>query len=338
MSGKERSGILTAGNFIVDRIKGIDLYPAEDTLANIESEARSNGGGPYNILKDLSAMGVDYPLMAAGKIGADEDGQWIIGDCENHGIDPTLLIQDQDQKTSYTDVMTVRETGRRTFFHHRGANSYFLGEEIDFGASCAKIFHLAYLMLLDGLDEFCESGRTRASFLLERASEAGLITSIDVVSTSHPHFREIVLSSLPFTDHFFLNEIEAGRTLGIDLDPQDSSALSQAAIDLAKKGVRQSVILHTRYGAVRAGVDGSLLWQGSVNMPAPMILGANGAGDAFAAGYLHGLHQSWSSQNAMELAACSAAMCLRDPSPSGGLRSVRECLELGQQLGFSAVS
>ena len=53
-----RQGILAAGNFIVDYVKVIDGYPAQDMLASILSESRSNGGGPYNVLKDLAAMKV----------------------------------------------------------------------------------------------------------------------------------------------------------------------------------------------------------------------------------------------------------------------------------------
>jgi hypothetical protein len=49
----QRKGILAAGNFIVDHVKIIDDYPQQDMLASIVSESQSNGGGPYNVLKDL---------------------------------------------------------------------------------------------------------------------------------------------------------------------------------------------------------------------------------------------------------------------------------------------
>jgi sugar/nucleoside kinase (ribokinase family) len=213
-SATHRRGILAAGNFIVDRIKRIDAYPAENMLANIESESRSNGGGPYNILKDLAAMGADYPLMAAGRVGGDEDGAWIRSDCAAHGIDASRLTVDPESPTSYTDVMTARASGRRTFFHRRGANAKFDGSGLDFGECGARIFHLAYLMLLDALDQVGPDGRTGASWLLERAAAAGMETSIDVVSTEHPEFRNIVLEALPFTDHLLINEVEASRVLG----------------------------------------------------------------------------------------------------------------------------
>ena len=37
----------------------IDVYPLQDALAVIDDESLGNGGGPYNLLKDLSKMEVD---------------------------------------------------------------------------------------------------------------------------------------------------------------------------------------------------------------------------------------------------------------------------------------
>ena len=69
-----RTGILAGGNFIIDHVKLIDRYPQQDMLAFIHGETSSNGGGPYNVLKDLAAMLVSYPLEAAGLVGDDPNG------------------------------------------------------------------------------------------------------------------------------------------------------------------------------------------------------------------------------------------------------------------------
>ena len=333
-----RQGILAAGNFIVDRIKRIDLYPAENMLATIDDETRSNGGGPYNLLKDLAAMGAGYPLLAAGRIGEDADGEWIRQDCHEHGIDTAGLASDAENPTSYTEVMTVRDTGRRTFFHRRGANARFNGGNLDFSNCHARMFHLAYLMLLDGLDAFAADGRTHASHLLERASAAGLVTSIDIVSTEHPRFREIVLSALPHTDHLLINEVEASRVLEREIDPANSQELLAAARELLAGGVRVGVVLHTQFGAVSVRASGEFHSQGAVTVPTNYIRGANGAGDAFAAGYLHGVHEKYPVPAALELAVCTAAACLADASPSAGLVPIDACLALGWSHGFSTFS
>ncbi|MDB6137593.1 MAG: PfkB domain protein [Verrucomicrobiaceae bacterium] len=64
-----RNGILAGGNFIIDYVKIIDAYPLQDMLSTIVRETSSNGGGPYNVLKDLAAMRAPFPLEAAGLVG-----------------------------------------------------------------------------------------------------------------------------------------------------------------------------------------------------------------------------------------------------------------------------
>ena len=109
-----RTGILAGGNFIIDHVKLIDRYPEQDMLAFIRSETSSNGGGPYNVLKDLAAMLVGYPLEAAGLVGKDANGDWIMRDCAAAGIDTTQLHQTEAAPTSYTDAMTVTSTSLGT--------------------------------------------------------------------------------------------------------------------------------------------------------------------------------------------------------------------------------
>ncbi|MBC7981069.1 MAG: carbohydrate kinase family protein [Armatimonadetes bacterium] len=319
-----RHGILAAGNFIVDRVKLIDQYPAQDTLASILSETPSNGGGPYNLLTDLAHMRVNYPLHAVGLIGDDPDGQWILDHCRENSINTDLLVATPDFSTSYTDVMTVRSTGRRTFFHQRGANAHFDGSSIDFSKTTARILHLGYLLLLDHLDTFAADGQTQAAHFLANASSAGLITSLDLVSAEHTQFREIVLSSLPHTDLLFLNEIEAGKILGQQVDPKSPQEIAAAAKTILSHGVRRTVTLHTEYHAVSATASDETHHQPSLPVPAEKIKGANGAGDAFAAGFLHAIHEDLTIPQALLIAVKTAAQCLNHPTPSGGVRPLVE--------------
>ncbi|MDB4467807.1 PfkB family carbohydrate kinase [Verrucomicrobiales bacterium] len=116
----ERTGLVAAGNFIIDHVKMIDAYPEPEMLTNIRSQSSSNGGGPYNVLKDLAKMEAPFPLEAVGLIGQDAHGDWVVADCEEHGIATWGLKRSAAAATSYTDAMTVVQGGQRTFFHHRG--------------------------------------------------------------------------------------------------------------------------------------------------------------------------------------------------------------------------
>jgi sugar/nucleoside kinase (ribokinase family) len=323
-----RQGLLAGGNFIVDRVKTVDHYPAQDTLATILHESIANGGGPYNVLKDLAAMGVDYPLEAVGMVGRDGDGDWIAGDCAAHGIDARQLHRSSSAPTSYTDVMSVSGSGRRTFFHQRGANALLDLEHFDFTLSQARLFHFGYLMLLDRFDRFTLEDGCQAAVLLARAREAGFETSVDFVSTPHPLFRDIARSTLPHVDHLLLNEIEAGMILDRTLDQQDLPALQRAVAELLDWGVHRSVTIHFEEGAVAVATGEDPVTRPSLQLPAGYCQGATGAGDAFAAGYLHAVHEDLPLAARLQLAMCTAAASLSHPSPSQGLRPVAECLQL----------
>ena len=333
MAESGRSGILAAGNWIVDHVKLIEEFPRQDALVSITSESDSNGGGPYNLLKDLALLGAPFPLAGAGLVGDDADGLAILADCEAHGIDTSQLRTCTAARTSYTDVMTVSADGRRTFFHQRGANALFDGSEVQFSESGARIFYLGYLLLLDSLDRVHEDGSTLAAGLLEEASAHGLETAVDLVSAQSGDFSRVVLPSLPHVDYLFLNEYEAGALLGTGLESADRQHVLDAAAEIRALGVRKLVAIHRPDGVALAGNEISL-WQGSVAIPDGSIAGAVGAGDAFAAGMLLGLHERAPIEQCLRQAVCSAAMCLMESTTSGGMGPVEAALELGESYGF----
>lgn len=72
----------------------------------------------------------------------------------------------------------------------------------------------------------------------------------------------------------------------------------------------------------------------SVNIPDAEKIGANGAGDAFAAGFLYGYHEGYSVENAIRLAHATAASCLRSTSTVETVVSVKEVLDLAAKWGW----
>jgi sugar/nucleoside kinase (ribokinase family) len=333
---KKRHGIASAGNWILDITKIIDVFPEQDTLANISGQSSNNGGAPYNVLKDLARLKAPFPIYALGLIGQDEPGQYILEDCRNHSINTSQLLSTDEIGTSYTDVMLVKDTGRRTFFHYRGANALFDLEHIDLKKVNAKILHLGYLLLLDKMDEIQDNNRTKASILLENAQKEGFLTSVDIVSEHSDRFRKIVLPSLPFIDILFLNEYEASKLSGIDLDAAHINLMDvQKAIDkLLQYGVRKWVILHFPDGCVAGNLSGDFVIQGSVDIPAEKIVGATGAGDAFAAGTLYGFHEGWIITECLQAGVSCAAMSLTKASCSDGIMSMEESLRISSEYGY----
>jgi sugar/nucleoside kinase (ribokinase family) len=332
-----RRGILAAGNWIVDHVKVIDAWPNQDTLANILSDYRGTGGSPCNLLIDLAKLGADFPLTGAGLIGHDEPGDWILQTCKKIGVNTELIRRSTEQPTSYTDVMTVASTGRRTFFHQRGANSLFDQESIHLDVSNAKIFHLGYLLLLDRLDQPCAGFGTKAAELLQNASKLGFITSVDVVSEESERFARVVLPALRFVDIIFLNEFEAGQAVSLKIrqgDRIDVPLLLESARTLLGAGVRDWVVIHFPEGALAMSRDGKQVFQPSLEVPPNQIAGAVGAGDAFAAGVLLGYHDGRPMEDCLVNGVCTAAASLRHPSTSGSVENISACLALANEFGY----
>ena len=336
----ERTGLVAAGNFIIDHVKMIDAYPEPEMLTNIRSQSSSNGGGPYNVLKDLAKMEAPFPLEAVGLIGQDAHGDWVVADCEEHGIATWGLKRSAAAATSYTDAMTVVQGGQRTFFHHRGANAVFGQADVDLESSRAKWFYLGYLLLLDQMDALDGEGRTEASRVLERVQAAGMQTVVDFASVPDERIRSISAASLPHVNLLFINEIEAGMVTGGDLrrdGKPNIEAIEEAASALIEIGVKDAVVIHFQEGAVVKTRAGEVYRQGAVKVPGSAIVGSTGAGDAFAAGFLYGTHEGWEIPACLEHAVCAAAISLGDGTPSEAMRTSSECLAQGREWGLSVL-
>jgi len=308
-----RRGIAAAGNWIVDRVKIIDVWPQEERLANVLGEARSGGGGAHNVLIDLALMKAPFPLRGLGIVGDDEDGRWLLREAKELGVDGSGINVSREAPTSYTEVMTVKPTGRRTFFHNRGANALLEDRHID-PVDC-RILHLAYLLLLDRIDPV-------AARVLKRIRDTGVKTSVDLVSPEVARFAEVVVPALGHIDYLILNEIEAGVTTGHLIRRSDGSFDRDALRGSARKLYRDNlVVIHMPEGAFALSPSGELFVP---SRPAAKIASTVGAGDAFCAGTLYGLHEGWPLERTLDLAHRAAAACLSHETTTGGLRPISE--------------
>jgi sugar/nucleoside kinase (ribokinase family) len=338
-NAKPGHGLLAGGNWIIDQVKMIDIYPQPEQLSNIRGQSEGTGGAPYNVLADLAHSGAPFPLFAAGRIGKDPLGARILSHCKRLKIDTRFLTATPQAPTSYTDVMTEMGGGRRTFFHARGANALWSGADLDWKKVRPRIFHLGYLLLLDALDLPDPKFGTRAARLLARAQASGVKTSVDVVSENSDRFARIVNPALRHVDYCILNEIEAGKTTGFNLRHPDgridTAAVRHAAGALLHQGVKELVVVHFPEGAFARTRRGEDVWQSSLRLPEGYIAGTAGAGDAFCAGVLLGLHEGWNVPRCLRTGVCIAAASLSQATCTDGVKSLNTSLALARKYGFN---
>ena len=95
-------------------------------------------------------------------------------------------------------------------------------------------------------------------------------------------------------------------------------------------------MIHFPEGAFARTHKGEDFWQSSLKLPPKYIAGTAGAGDAFCAGVLYGLHEGWDLQRCLLTGVCIAAASLADATCTAGVKSLSTSLALAKKFKLSA--
>ncbi|MEO1089670.1 MAG: carbohydrate kinase family protein [Pseudomonadota bacterium] len=332
----KRNGIVCAGSWVVDVIKTVDRWPDEETLSIIDSQTVRCGGPGQNMAIDLARLGARFPIAAAARLGDDTHADVIRESCRDHGIDSRGLLVSPGLPTGFTDVISVRGTGRRTFFYCEGAGGRLLPQDFDVASSQARIFHLGAPGIHGAMDQPTADGGNGWVTVLRAAKALGFRTNMELVTLAPERLVELVHPCLPLLDTLIVNDAEIGalgaeRTVG--RDGTDVSACRRAARRLVDDHGLGLAVAHFPGGCIAEAVDVSLVMP-SVDVPTEEVVGTNGAGDAFAAGVVFGLHDAWPLENALRLGHATAAASLRSLSTSESVDTAERCLALAERWGW----
>ena len=318
----KKNGIALVGTILVDKINEIGAYPASGELTKILSVSRAVGGCVCNSGIDVKRVAPEIPVIAVGKIGNDDNGDFLVKTFEENGVD-TSLLKRGDTPTSFTEVMSITGGGQRTFFTYPGACAEFGYDDVDFEKLDVKMLHLGYFLLLDKVD--AGDGKR----ILKRAKELGIKTSIDLVSENSTRYH-IVKECLPYVDNVIINEHEAGMIA--DIEPKIEN-LEKIARKIKSMGVSERVIIHMPEIAVSLSDEGYIEFP-SWELPREIIKGKTGAGDAFCAGALIGIYRGLGEREILVLASKAATASLTAPDSISGMTSEAEIDKLLESLNI----
>lgn len=329
-----KNGIILAGNMIVDALKYVDVYPEHSKLTTIRSVHKSMGGLLCNCACDLACIDPEMPITAVGAIGDDDYGRYIT---ESFGAYPNIDLSNVriGGETSFTDAMCDIENHTRTFFTYRGASSTLCPDDFDFDKIKGEIIHAGYILLLDGLDADDDEYGTAMARVLADAKAHGIRTSIDVVSEESDRYRTKVLPALKYTDYCVINETEASRITGIDLEKDgkpDPEKMPQVLSALFELGVAQWAVIHSRDASFGMDKAGGYFCIPSIDIPRSIIKGTTGAGDAFCSGMLYGAWRDMALDEAMRFATAVATSSLLAPGASDGILTYDETVKFGVDM------
>ena len=321
-------GIAFAGSMIVDHIREIDVLPGRSELAKVRAIQNATGGCVCNTGMDLAILDPSVPVMAVGVVGEDADGDLVVDTLKGRGVDTSRVLR--RGVTSFTDVFAERSNGCRTFFQYGGACDTFDVADVDFPNLDCALFHIGYLLLLNRLDAEEPEYGTRMAEMLARVKACGVKTSIDVVSENSDRFARIVSPALKYVDYLTFNEIEAGKTVGVELRRPDGTLAEERIEEVLRKlfviGTGEWVIIHCPEGAFGLSRNGTYAVERSKKLPEGYKVGSVGAGDAFCAGVLLAAYRGLSIGDALVYGNASAQVSLRHASASGGMVGIDEAL------------
>lgn len=304
------SEVLCAGIVVADHLCApITRLPRAGELVMTDKMILTIGGCAANAAADLVKMGVRAAVV--GRVGGDVFGRVVAEMLADGGVDVGLLGVTSDCDTSQTLIVNVQNEDRR-FIHTFGANGRFTAGDIPvpLPAGCRVLYLGGYLLM----------PQLRQEELLpvfQAARAQGVATVLDVAI---PHPADDYLSRLdrllPLVDVFLPNHHE-GELITGEKDPR-----------------RQAEIFH-RFGAgtvvITMGGDGALLLRGDCRLragvyPVPFVDGSGG-GDAFDAGFIHGLLHHHGPRECLGFASALGASCVRAVGTTLGVFTLKECSE-----------
>ena len=332
-----RRGILTGGTWCVDRNIALDHWPGENGFAVVQSTEDANGGSASNFAIDMRKLDPDLPVATITVTGNDPAGRFLMGLADQHGIERSGMTVLSGEETALTYCFTSQATRQRTHITTYGANDALTPDHFSFEGRTHRIFHLGLLGVHAKLDSPWGEDANGWVTVLKAARAAGFLNNLELCSISRERLAELVRPCLPHLDYLVVNDFEIGAVSGIETlsnGNTDIAACEAAARKVIADGVAKLAAVHFPGGALVVTADGTTLRHPSVAVPESQNVGANGAGDAFAAGFVYGLHDGWAMRQCLAMGHASAAASLRTESTVGAVEDWRTCLNLADAWGW----
>ena len=262
----EELGLTRGGMQLVDEGQAADLYDAMGPAREI------SGGSAANTLAGLSAMGAQCAFI--GQVADDQLGAVFAHDIRAVGIDFDTPAREGEPSTARC-LIFVTPDGQRTMNTFLGASQFLPPAALDDGAIAA-----ASILYLEGYLWDPEEPRRAMRAAIETAREAGrkvafTLSDAFVIDRHGDDFRALIDDGL--IDILFCNEVELAALTGEESFDAGLAALQdKVPVIVATRGADGAVCIT---GGERAEVAAE---------PVDKVVDTTGAGDLFAAGFLHG--------------------------------------------------
>jgi sugar/nucleoside kinase (ribokinase family) len=263
---KKEFDVLVVGELNIDIILNeIDSFPeiGKEKLANKMDITLGSSSAIF--ASNLSNLGVKVAFL--GKIGKDQNGDFVIDSLKDKGVDTSMIIRSQEYNTGATIVLSFLED--RANVTYPGAMDHLLLEDIKTeNLESARHLHFSSYFMQPGIKPGIQA-------LFRKAKSAGLSTSMDPQWDPAEKWDLDYKSILPMVDVFLPNEVELNNITG-------TTNIEDAF---------QAIQDYCNIVVVKSGNNGSTLFDKGKTFHADPFLNTSvvdaiGAGDSFNAGFI----------------------------------------------------
>lgn len=245
----------------------IDDQKKDALLKEMEGKEKfiASGGSASNTITGMAKLGVECGFI--GRVGKDFYGNYYKEDLESYNVQSELIVSDEASGIATT---FISKDGQRTFGTYLGAAAGLTAEDLKSESFAGYDYFYIEGYLVQNLDLI----RKAVSLAKENGLKVVLdLASYNVVEAS----KDFLLDIIPdYVDIIFANEEEAKALCGLE---------PEAALDYI--GAMCEIAI------VKTGENGSWIKKGAekVFVPANKVncIDTTGAGDLYAAGFLYGL-------------------------------------------------
>lgn len=234
-------------------------------LSNTLYQEVTSGGSAANAIHGLARLGNSTAFI--GKIGPDNLGKIFHSDMISSGIAPQLIPSATETGTA---VAFISPDSERSF-------AVFLGAALELSSSDLqeKYFKAFDILHIEG---YLVQNHQLIETAVRMAKSAGLKVSLDLASYNVVESNLVFLQNIVknYVDIVFANEEEAYSFTGMEPEQATSFLAQQCEIAVVKTGAKGSLIQ-----------SGKKLHR--IGIIPTKVIDTTGAGDLYAAGFLHGL-------------------------------------------------
>ena len=327
---------VTGGTWCLDRNRRINAWPREDSVALTWGLEERGGGPACNLAIDMRRLDPGVPVETIGLVGDDPPGQRLIAEADAAGLDRRQLRVVAEAPTHVTEAFISEASGLRTHIAQLGVAELLTPDDFDLSLTSGRFMHLGLPGIHPRMDAAWRGEANGWVAVLKAARLAGMATNLKLCTLPPARLRQLMLPCLPHLDTLIVNDSEIGaiaEMATLKAGQTDVEACRKAAQDVLLRGAMGLVVVHFPAGALAVMRDGSSVLVPSVAVPPDVIVGPNGAGDAFAAGFLYGQHEGWPLERGLWLGHAAAACSLRTAGTTDGVESWQTCLALADGWG-----